>query len=78
MPLVDLLNNRVTSRYNVLIGKYEMTFDILMWSVEAKQAIYHHLKEEGRSMNYLYCCKILSSLKLAQCAQKRWLGAKPI
>merc|ERR1712226_310847 len=51
MPLVDLLNKRVTSRYNVVIGKYEMTFDILMWSVEAKQAIYHHLKEEGRNID---------------------------
>ena len=50
MPLVDLLNHRVKSRFNVVIDKYEMTFDILMWSVEAKQAVYHHLVEEGRSM----------------------------
>ena len=50
MPLVDLLNHRVKSRYNVVVDKYEMTFDILMWSVEAKQAVYHHLVEEGRSM----------------------------
>ena len=49
MPLVDLLNHRIKSRYNVILGKYEMTFDILMWSVEAKQAVYHHLVEEGRS-----------------------------
>ena len=49
MPLVDLINHRVKSRYNVVIGKYEMTFDILMWSVEAKQAVYHHLVEEGQS-----------------------------
>ena len=48
MPLVDLLNQRVKSHFNVVIGKYEMTFDVLMWSVEAKQAVYHHLLEEGR------------------------------
>ena len=48
MPLVNLLNQRVKSHFNVVIGKYEMTFDVLMWSVEAKQAVYHHLLEEGR------------------------------
>ena len=48
MPIVTLLHETARSRFNILIDKYEMTFDVLMWSVTAKEAVYHHLKEEGK------------------------------
>ncbi len=50
MPLVDLLHGTAESRLNLLLGKWEMAFDVLMWSVEARETVYHHLKNDlGKS-----------------------------
>ena len=48
MPLVELLPETATSFRNVLLGKTEMTFDVLMWSDGAREAVFRHLAEEGR------------------------------
>ncbi len=48
MPLVYLLHESAETRLNVLIGKYEMKFDVLMWSVEAREAVFRHLQDEAR------------------------------
>lgn len=49
MPLVDLLPVTARSFYNVLLGKHEMTFDVLMWSEDAGDAVFQHLQAEGRT-----------------------------
>ena len=46
MPLVYLQHESARTRRNILIGKYEMLFDVLMWSVEVKEAVHRHLKDE--------------------------------
>ncbi len=48
MPLVYLLKDSAKTRTNVLTGMHEMTFNILMWSVEAREAVYRHLKDDTR------------------------------
>ncbi len=48
MPLVLLLHESAMTRLNVVTGRYEMTFDILMWSVEAREAVYRALKNSSR------------------------------
>ncbi len=48
MPLVYLLHDSARTRLNVVTGMQETTFDILMWSVEAREAVYRHLKDETR------------------------------
>ncbi len=47
MPLADLLTDTAKSELNALVGKHEMSFDVLMWSVEARRAVYRHLTKEG-------------------------------
>ena len=51
MPLVYLKHNSARTRLNILIRKYEMLFDVLMWSVEAREAVFRHLKDETRPGN---------------------------
>ena len=48
MPLVELMQQSASTRTNVLTGMHEMAFGILMWSVEAQEVVYHHLKDKNR------------------------------
>lgn len=45
MPLVYLLRNSTTIVDNILTGDVELEFEVLMWSVEAREAVFRHLKE---------------------------------
>ncbi len=56
MPLVYLLKDSAKMRRNILTGKHEMTFDILMWSVEAREAVYRHLKDDTRPGRFSFKC----------------------
>ncbi|XP_075257114.1 uncharacterized protein LOC142349195 [Convolutriloba macropyga] len=44
MPLAYLLNNTATPSQNFLTGQSEMSFDVLLWSLEAREAVYRHLR----------------------------------
>ncbi len=55
-PLNYLLHESAEARFNVLIGKYEMKFDILMWSVEAREAVYRHLNDGSRPGEWIIQC----------------------
>ena len=44
MPLVYLMHDSARTVENILTGQYELLFHVLMWSVEAKEAVYRHLK----------------------------------
>ena len=32
-----------------MTGNYEMSFNVLMWSEEAKEVVYRHLVNEGKA-----------------------------
>ena len=44
MPLVHLLKDSARTNSNFLTGAQEMSFDVLLWSVEAKETVYRYLK----------------------------------
>ncbi len=46
MPLAHLLTDTATSRHNIVINKWEMAFNVLMWSMDARRAIFQYLTEE--------------------------------
>ncbi len=46
MPLAYLLSDSPKTQLNILTGMHEMIFEVLMWSLEAREAVYRHLKED--------------------------------
>ena len=48
MPLAELLPRTARTFRNMLLGKHEMTFDVIMWSESAQEAVLQQLTEEGR------------------------------
>ncbi len=46
MPLAYLLSESPKTQLNILTGMQEMIFEVLMWSLEAREAVYRHLKED--------------------------------
>ncbi len=49
MPIVKLLPVTARNYYNILLNKYEMVFDIVMWSENARKAVFDHLHKEGHA-----------------------------
>ena len=48
MPLAELLPDTARSFRNLLLGVHEMAFDVLMWTDAAREAVFRHLRAEGR------------------------------
>ncbi len=49
MPLVELLPGTARAFHSVLVGMHVMQFDVLMWTEEARAAVFDHLRLEGRT-----------------------------
>ena len=49
MPLVELLPETARILDSFLIGGHVMQFDVLMWTEEAREAVFQYLKGEGRT-----------------------------
>ncbi len=49
MPLVELRSETAHTYHNILLGQHEMEFEVLMWSEDARAAVFRHLREEGRN-----------------------------
>ena len=46
-----------------MTGKYEMSFNVLMWSEEAKEVVYRHLVNEGKTDGKLQELKLIFAKK---------------
>ena len=46
MPLAYLMNNSAKVSQNFLTGRSEMSFDVLLWSVEIKEAVFRHVRDQ--------------------------------
>ena len=49
-PVADLLEQSAKSQYNILSGKYEVSFHVLMWSREAQECVFYYLINRGHDV----------------------------
>ncbi len=48
MPLAAMVPESARTYFNFLVQRYEVEFDMLMWTLEARAAVHEHLRAEGR------------------------------
>ena len=72
-PLAHLQHKTAKLRRNIATGEIEMSFNVLMWSEEAKEVVYRHLVREGKADGKLQRHAIIVVKKQVSYHSPHWL-----